>query len=357
MDITSCLSEWYNLMECIAPKSKTEEIRLRVLQHCYFDTDLLVEQVELLTQAYGTGDRFFESDTRGARTRHVFVAALASDARSYNLFRSYEIPKSAKSPEKVLEGPKNPSSFKISHAFGVTGAARYFTNPWKAQMASSGKVKFSDTKFPKPHNITELALDEMWSIYGKDVPLSVVVNIGPGLPNDVDVKQIARRFSWGLKPNPAHEVTFTKRARSPPVFISQSSPMEQDDKRLSIHFHEDTAVHKPAMELVAESECKRSVARTNTFGSIKARGVHAKLRRLEDEIESDIRKKLDYIHPGNAEVYYRLAPDRAPQGTSQNDASASGVALNATLNYLNEPRVDAAIDGLVKRIPESVSTC
>ena len=101
-----------------------------------------------MTQVYGTGVCLFESDTKGARTRHVVVAALAFDARSYNLFRSYDIPKSAKLPEKLLEDPENPSSFKISCAFGVTGAARYFTNPWEEQMASSGKIRFSDTNFP-----------------------------------------------------------------------------------------------------------------------------------------------------------------------------------------------------------------
>ena len=192
LDITTCLSEWYNITHRIAPRSKTAELRLRLLQHCYFDTDRLVEQVNSLTKVHSAGDRLFEHDPQGARTRHVFVAALASDGKGYNLFRSYEIPKSAKLPEKLLEGPENPDSFTISRAFAVTGAARYFIEPWKEQMASSDLSKSSDTKFPEPHNITELALDEMWGIYGTDVPLSVVVNIGPGPPNDVDVKQIAR---------------------------------------------------------------------------------------------------------------------------------------------------------------------
>ena len=161
MDMTSCLSECYKLMQRIAPKSKTEELRLRLLQHCYFDTERLVKEAERLTQVSGTGNRLFESDIKGARTSHVFVAALASDPRSYNLFRSYDIPKSAKLPEKLLEGPENPSSFKISRAFWVTGAARYFTHPWEEQMASSGKIRFSHTNVPKPHNIIKLALDEM----------------------------------------------------------------------------------------------------------------------------------------------------------------------------------------------------
>lgn len=257
MDITSCLSEWYNLIQCIAPHSTTQELRLRVLQHCYYDTERLVEQVELLIQVYETGDHLFEPDTKVARTRHVFVAALASDATSYNLFRSYEIPKTAKSPKKLLEGPENPSNFKISRAFGVTGAARYFTKNWKEQMASSGKISFGDTKFPNPHNITGLALDEMWGIYGTDVPVSVVVNIGPGLPNGVDVERIARRFLWVSKPVPAHEATSTKRVRLPTLLISQLINMEQDIKRLSVPHLEDTAEHNPTVEPVAEGECTR----------------------------------------------------------------------------------------------------
>ena len=80
----------------------------------------------------------------------------------------------------------------------MTGASKYFTPDWIEQLESSGKVRFRDTEFPKPHNITELALDEMWAIYGTDMQLSVVVNIGPGLPNDDDVKQMAKRFLWRL---------------------------------------------------------------------------------------------------------------------------------------------------------------
>lgn len=356
MDVMSCLAEWYNLMECIVPASKIEELRLRLLRHCYFDTERLLEQVEEMTQFYDTGDRLFEPDAKGARTRHVFVAAMASDAGSYNLFRSYEIPSSAKLPTKLLEGPESPSSFKISHAVGVTGAARYFSDPWKEQMASSAKIKFCDTKFPRPHNITELVLDEMWGIYGTDVPLSVVLSVGPGLPNDVDVKQIARRFSWGLNKIPAHKATSTKRVRSPVVLMSQPRKVEHGFERLSARLHEGTAEQDSTIEPVAEGERNRSVALINTFGSNKAGKIGSELGRLGEDIESNVKNKLNSIHPGHAEIYYRLAPAKSPQGTSQNDSSASGVAFNATLGYLSEPHVAAVIHEVVKRIREDVSS-
>ena len=346
MDVTSCLSEWFNLLQRIVPRSMTEEFRLRLLQHCHHDTDRLVEQVDSLVQVYGRGDRLFEPDPQDARTRHVLVAAPTSDGRSYKLFRSYEIPKSAKLPEKLLEGPENPDRFKISHAFGVTGAAKHFTSPWTEQMARSGKTRFSDTKFPEPHNITKLALDEMCGIYGTDVPLSVVVNIGPGLPDPVDVQRITSRFSGRIDPIAAHEASHTKRARPPIVPSPQSDSVKQD---LSDHSHDNAAGQDPTTEPATKGEQNHSVARTNIFGSTKARAIADRLKRLEDDIVKDNKKKLNSMHPGNANLYYRLAPAGAPRG------NPSDIAMDGTLSYLNDPVVDATIDNLVKRIPKFAS--
>lgn len=197
MDITTCLSEWYKITNRIEPRSRTEEIRMRAFHHCYFNPNRLVEQIDSLTKVYSTGQFLFDDRASEVRTRHVFVAALRSNASGYNLFRTYEIPGDAKLPKRLLEGPETPHLFKISSAFGVTGAAKYFSPPWDERMSKSGRTFFNDNKYPKPHNITELALDEVWGLYGTEVPLSIIVNIGPGLPSKTDVKQIAQRFSWG----------------------------------------------------------------------------------------------------------------------------------------------------------------
>ena len=74
------------------------------------------------------------------------------------------------------------------------------------------------------------------------------------------------------------------------------------------------------------------------------------MRRLEDDIETDIKEKLNVVHPGT-KLYYRLAPAQAPQGTTQNDLCAEG-AVDETLAYLSDPRVDATIDELAKRMSE-----
>ena len=167
------------------------------------------------------------------------------------LFRSYEIPNSAELPEKLLEGPEGPDSFKIAHAFAVTGAARHFTGPWNEQMASSGRILCNDTRFPEPHNITRLALNEMYGICGSDVLLLVVINVGLRLPNDAGVQQITRRFPWMLcPPLPAHEMSPKKKARSPIDSSPQSDKMDQYVKGPSDHSYDDTAECNPTTEPV-----------------------------------------------------------------------------------------------------------
>jgi len=356
MDITACLAEWYALTQCIAPRSRGEEIRMRLLQHCYFDTHRLLERIDHLTTVYGTGERLYSNDHNagdGPRCRHVFVAALNASDKSlhsgssvplcYNLFRSYECPKSDR---KLLEGPENPANYKISRAFAVTGAARYFSPPWKEHMANGVKARFSDTNFPKPHNITELALDEMWGIYGTDVPLSVIVNIGPGRTDDSDYKQIAKRFSWGLIPLPVDETASSKTILSPALQEIEnntrlrSTPRSKPKKGLHVRFPSDTS-RKPAP---AAPNPGNELRERTSFGSVVERGIDKKLRRLETEIEKDIKKKLNFIYPENPPPYFRIAQGKSPKGTAQNDVSHPGVAFDATLEFLNTRDVELSMD-------------
>ena len=234
MDVSAALTEWYNLIDCIAPRSTAEKLRMRLMQHNYFDTDRLVEQIDQLTEFDDTDKHMFFTPPNGTRCKHVFVSALKTDSKGahlgYNLFRAYDCPKCP----KVLEGPSDPRRYKISHAFGVTGAAKYFTPPWKETSAKKGISKFLDIQFPSPHNITELALNEMWSLYDIDVEISVVVNIGPGIPNDSDFRNIAKRFSWGSKVA-ATRPAILKKGRS-----SGAKEVTTDRKKIFFRGHEST---------------------------------------------------------------------------------------------------------------------
>ena len=358
MDVSAALAEWYNLIDCIAPRSTAEKLRMRLMQHSYFDTDRLVEQIDQLTEFYETDKHMFFRPPEGTRCKHIFVSALKTDSKGahlgYNLFRTYDCPKGP----KVLEGPSDPRKYKISHAFGVTGAAKYFTPPWKETSAKKGISKFLDIQFPSPHNITELALNEMWSLYGIDVEISVVVNIGPGIPNASDCRNIAKRFSWGSKataaspaiPNKgrssgAKEVTTDHKK----IFFHGNEPtdeMARDESEISHRVKFDQKLPAHARDMERETP----IARRTTFGSEQNVAIEEKLRRDENKIEVDIRRKLRNVYPENPPPYYRLAPDRSAPGTAQNDTSSPKVSFDATTQYLQIRRVEVDMEEVGQRI-------
>ena len=277
LDVKACLREWYKLIQCIAPRSRSQGIRRRVLTHSYFDKNLLAKRIDRLIELYGTGDE----KSHGSR-----------DADAYNLFRTYNVPNyNDPSRPKFVPGPSDPASFGITSAFGVTGAARYFSAPWKEEnMVDDRNVSFLDGGFPKPHNITRLALQEMWALYGNEAQISVIVNIGPGSPTDADFSLIARRFSWG---------------------------------------------------------------RNSTSPSLVANGPrNKKLREKESNLVTEIRQQLQQHYKNSSEVppYYRLSMDIAPLGTAQNDAQDPGTILDATVAHCDSPKISTSMDEISRRI-------
>ena len=108
MDVSSALAEWLNLIDCITPRSKAEELRMRLMQHSYFDTHRLVEQIDQLTDFYETDKHMYFTPLNGTRCKHVFVSALRTDSKDsnlgYHLFRTYD------RPQYVSSGPHLHSS-------------------------------------------------------------------------------------------------------------------------------------------------------------------------------------------------------------------------------------------------------
>ena len=359
IDVSAALAEWYNLIDCIAPRSKAEELRMRLMQHCYFDTDRLVEQIDQLTEFYETDKHMFLTPPTVTRCKHVFVSALKTDSKGthlgYDLFRTYDCPEDS----KVLAGPSDPRKYKISHAFAATGAAKYFTPPWKEPSATKRILKSQDINSPSPHDITELALNEMWGLYGTDVEMSVVVNIGPGVPNASDCRHIAGRFSWGTKaaitspvlPNrglipDAKEVTTDVKAVGSHGH-KKTEEMLHDGPQVShrINFTQDSPVAP-----TSNTEKKTPTAHQSTFGSESNVSIEAMLRRDDTNIEDDIRKKLRKVYNESAPPYYRLAPERSAPGTAQNDTSSPKASADAARHYLQLPWVEASMKELGQRI-------
>ena len=357
MDVSSALAEWYNLIDCITPRSKTEELRMRLLHHSYFDPDRLVEQIDQMADFYDAGKNMFFTPPSGTRCKHVFVSALQTDSKGahlgYHLFRTYPCPAGS----KVKPGPEDPHKYKISHAFGVTGAAKYFTPPWKETSGKKGKKKFLDIQFPSPHNITELALDEMWGLYGTDVEVSVVVNIGPGIPNAADCKSIARRFSWGRTDIAAKQTTLP--SNLPPVAGETAARGVRSRNRdlAGEPFkdgHPDSRPVRFDSEIPAKaghSERQKPLARHTTFGSERNVAIEDKLRRDENEIEDHIREKLRNIYGETKPPYYRLAPDKSAPGTALNDTNSPKQSFDSTTKYLRNSNVVIDMEEVGQRIP------
>jgi hypothetical protein len=101
----------------------------------------------------------------------------------------------------MMQGPE-PGQCSIPQVFAATGAAKFFLGPFKL-----GNATFFDETFPQSHAITSIALDEAFSLYGRGVEISVLLNIGPGIPSEQDCIELdlmsvspmallTRKFSW-----------------------------------------------------------------------------------------------------------------------------------------------------------------
>ena len=227
-------------------------------------------------------------------------------------------------------------------------------------MENGSKTRFMDTKYPNPHNITELALKEMWGLYGKDVQISVVVNIGPGKPDQSDVKQIARRFSWGLSVASPYRPQFLKRSRSPASEETSANKRQTASKLIEdsitsgpehqVRFLEDPSNADEPFETSTDNNKRNSLIKRTTFGSVVGMDMNEKLKRAESEIEKDIKERLKHVYPNNTPPYFRLVPEYAPKGTARNDTSAPRLTQVATRKYLHTRHARLAMDEVSRRI-------
>ena len=69
-------------------------------------------------------------------------------------------------------------------------------------MTGHEKRQFHGTGSAKPQNITGLALNEMWGLYGYDVSIASIVNDGPGRPDEVSVRSMTQCFKSMFENDP-----------------------------------------------------------------------------------------------------------------------------------------------------------
>lgn len=295
----------------------------------------------------------------GTRCKHVLVSALDTNSKSthrgYNLLRTYDCPEDS----ELLPGPSDPRKYKISHAFRATGAAKYFTSPWKEPSATKRTSSFLDINFPSSHNVTELALNEMRGLYGSDVEISVVVNIGPGIPDASDRRHFTERFSWGKKAaitGPAllsRDPTSDAKEKTTNIKAVGSHGFKQTEELLHDGYqvsHRVDLNQDPPPAPTSNTEGKTPTARQTTSGSERKKSTEAKLRGDENAIEDGIRKKLRNVYKESTPPYYRLAADRSAPGIAQNDTSSPKASGDAARHYLQLPSVEASMQEIAQRI-------
>jgi hypothetical protein len=196
------------------------------------------------------------------------------------------------------DGP-NPAQCKVSAACAATGAAKYLLAPYKI-----GSTTFSDKGFPNPHNISSFAIDEAYQICGGKPRISIMVNVGPGIPSPKDVKEleqmsikaVSRKFSWPSRSS---------------FRIWGNIPAGSDLNAANIR------------SLPGGEEPPKRTDTTSSSASSSSRASEE-----ERKLEADIRERLDEMYGfGGRAGYYRLGPTNfAGDSVALNDVSAVDVA-------------------------------
>ena len=199
----------------------------------------------------------------------------------YELFRSYRI--GAEATESPLAGP-NPGNCQIPEVFAAPTAAKFFLRPYTIE-----ETTFFDGTFPQSHPISSIALNEAINLYGRNIEISVLLNIGPGRPADKDCQELdlmtlgtigrlVRRFIWplGRRPSLKQKLSITSTSREEPAGPN----------------HE---IGSPSVKALV----------------------------LETSRRKDIRTRLEKLYgPSAVDKYHHLGPDYSVERASLNDVHA-----------------------------------
>ena len=185
----------------------------------------------------------------------------------------------------------------------------------------------------------------MWAIYGKSIPTPVVVNIGPGMPDEEDLHQLARRFSWPRSNNHEKRSSIVSKVQA---HLKRSSQCYEATTAPALPKKFAAPSNPPSPEKPDISHQTLPPKSSGTKTTIHMSDRKCSLAVLEDRIEEVIRNLLG--NPEN-QMYFRLALDTSPKGTSQNDAWAGNVPYDATMLYLGQENVAIIFDDPRKLIP------
>lgn len=287
-------------------------------KHLIAKIDSILERNGLSSLLLDDEGQTMEGDSV-VRCKHAFAVGAIQSPREggpkYEMFRSYRTTKT--SGPFYHSGP-DPGSCKVSSVCAATGATKYLLQPY-----TIGSTTYSDNGFPNPHNITELAMDEAYHLYGEKPPLSVIVNIGPGIPSDNDVEKLenlSRKFSW-------------------PNWLSSTRP------RSSLHSNNTSTNTSPISSTSTDSDPKltESPYRSDTSSSSSSEA-----EQVERQIEATIKDRLkrDY---DNGKIFIRLAPPPSSDESALNDVHVIFASSKAVDNFLEQDRTKERLTEAARR--------
>lgn len=225
----------------------------------------------------------------------------------YQLFRTY-MPRD-KTSEFYCAGP-DPATCRISAACAATGAAKGVLQPYQFG------ATFFDSRFPDPHPLSRLALNETFHMFGGKPSLSVILSIGPGIPTDNDLneyKKLSRKFSW-----PARSSLQSFR-RKPGVETPTAQPHKQHPEQ--------------------------GARRTMTVDSWSSTSSSSD---EEKRLQQTIRDTLVNEY-GDANIYCRLGPLRSCDKLSLNDVTAVNLSNEEIKLYLDMENTKKSIGEAASR--------
>jgi hypothetical protein len=226
---------------------------------------------------------------------------------TYELFRSYH---TSSGSTNNLSGPE-PGKCRIPEIFAAAGAAKFFLGPYKI-----AGTTYYDESFPQSHPVSRLALDEAIHLYGQRVDVSVLLNIGPGIPSEGDCRELD---------------------------LMALSPIGRLVKRFSWPTHKNLSLAQKLLSFgTTQSPAAEELSRAPNWSE--------QVVQVENQRRDDVRARLRdlYGSDGASDRYHHLGPDFSAERASLNDVKALGVTHAKSQEQ--KQRSAAEVDGMVRRV-------
>lgn len=225
--IDQCMSIYVTIANAIDPTKQRRDGSPIPGSPVAISQKMLIDKIDSIIAEHGIGKHLIDDEVNPpadpiSRQCHAFAVGVVKRAdedskQEYRLFRTYH-----PSSEAEHQGP-DPARCNVSLACAATAAAKDFLSEYRLGIDG---VTYWDDSFPRTHNVSNLALDEADSIFGKASDLDFILNISPGVVSPADVDKLKRTASMHSSKAP------TRRKWSPKRFFSFSKVT--DDPQLQM---------------------------------------------------------------------------------------------------------------------------